>query len=144
MELEQYLRTNIDTDELHMYMLYTGFLAAEESLNTNDFWPSYTEAILRIAFILLGDNPDHRKRKGGRKRNGYYDLQLRRNVRYIQDSNQKLRTLLAVSRFGLPKLDKNPNEALREFRGEIGYKATYKDFFKWYKNKYSKDYARVF
>lgn len=143
-ELERYLRHNIDTDELHMYMIYTGFLAAEEALKQEDFWPAYTEAILRITFLLLGDYPDHRRRKGGRKCEEHYYLQRFRSVRYIQDTNQKLLTLLAVPRFGLPKLEKDPNDALHEFRGDVGFKATYKDFFKWYKEKHGKDYALVF
>jgi hypothetical protein len=143
-ELERYLRRNIDTDELHMYMICTGFLAAEEALKQEDFWPAYTEAILRITFLLLGDYPDHRRRKGGRKREEHYHLQRFRSVRYIQDTNQKLKTLLAVPRFGLPNLGKDPNDALHEFRGEFGFKKTYKDFFKWYKEKYGKDYALVF
>lgn len=143
-ELEHYLWNNVDTDELHMYMIYTGFLAAEEALKQENFWPSYTEAILRIILLLMGDYPDHRKRRGGRKQEGHYNLQLFRCLRYIQDNDQKLRTLLAVSRFGLPKLNKNPNDALHEWRGKVGFKSTYKDFFKWYKQNYGKDYALVF
>ena len=143
-ELEQYLMHNVDTDKLHMYMIYTGFFAAEEALKEEDFWPSYTEAILRITFLLLGDYPDHRRRKGGRKREGHYGLQHFRSIRYIQNTDQKLRTLLAVPLLGLPKLEKDPREALHEFRGEVGFKATYKDFFKWYRERYGKDYSLVF
>lgn len=143
-ELERYLKQNVDTDELHMYMLYTGFLAAENALNERDFWPPYCEAILRISFLLMGDYPDHRRRKGGRKHEGYYSLDQFRNVRYMQDTNQKLTTLLAVTRFGLPKLEMDPREALHEFRDQVGFKSTYKDFFKWYRKNYPKDYALVF
>lgn len=143
-ELEQYFWHNVDTDELHMYMIYIGFLAAEEALKQEEFWPTYTEAILRIAFLLMGDYPDHRKRKGGRKREGHYNLQRFRSVRYFQNNNQKLATLLAVPRFGLPKLEKDPNDAFHEWRRAVGFKATNKDFLKWYKEKYGKDYALVF
>jgi hypothetical protein len=127
-----------------MYMIYTGFLAAEEALKEVDFWPSYTEAILRITFLLLGDYPDYRRRKGGRKHAGHYNLQRFRSVRYVQDTDQKLRTLLAVPGFGLPKLEKDPREALNDFRKEVGFKATYKDFFKWYRERYGNDYSLVF
>ena len=143
-ELEQYLKYNVDTDELHMYMIYTGFLAAEKALNERDFWPPYCEAILRISFLLMGDYPDHRRRQGGRKQEGFYSLQRFRTLRYVQETNQKLSTLLAVTRFGLPKLEKDPREALHEFRGQMGFKATYKDFFKWYRKNHPKDYALVF
>lgn len=143
-ELKNYLLNNIDSDELHMYMIYSGFLAAKEALKQKYFWPAYTEAILRITFLLIGDLPDHRRRKGGRKRLGHYNLKRYRSAHYFQDQNQKLRTLLAVHKFGLPKLEKNPNVALREFRYEFGFSTTYKQFFKWYKEKYGKDYALVF
>jgi hypothetical protein len=65
-ELDRYVSANVDTDELHRSMLLTGLVAADESLKQDDFWPGYAEGITRLALILLGDYPDHRRRKPGR------------------------------------------------------------------------------
>ena len=143
-ELEKYIFQNIDTDELHMYMIWSTLLAAHEALRLSDFWPAYTEATLRMIFLLIGDSPNHKRRKGGRRSDHHYDLKLCRTVRYTQDQDQKLRTLLATGRLGLPKLENDPEVALREFREEFGSRASYKQFFKWYRQKYGKDYALVF
>lgn len=143
-EFEQYLHHNIQSDELHMYMIYASLLMAEESLKETNFWPPFTEAILRVGFLLMGDYPDHRRRKGGRKREGHYNLQLFRSVHYTQDIYQRMRTLRAVPRYGMPKLEKDPDEALREWRNEAGFSEDYVNFFKWYREKYGKDYALIF
>jgi hypothetical protein len=143
-ELEKYIWYNVYTDEMHMYMLYTGLLAAQESLKQEDFWAGYTEGILRIVLILMGDYPNHKKRRGSGKRKNHYDLQQFRTLHYIQSNKQKLNTLLAVPIFGLPKLENNPNDALHEYLMENGFDSTYKKFFLWYKKKYGKDYALIF
>src|SRR5882762_9869894 len=42
-ELYVYLETNVETDDVHWRMLYSGFAAAYESLKGKDFWPGYIE-----------------------------------------------------------------------------------------------------
>src|ERR1700674_4424299 len=73
-ELFHYLEANVETDDVHWPMLHSGLAAAYESLKSNDFWPGYVEGITRLALILMGDYPDHRKRKRGRKPEDHYRL----------------------------------------------------------------------
>ena len=143
-ELDRYVRENVETDAVHLLMLYTGLYAADESLNDDDFWPGYAEGITRALLVLLGDYPDHRRRKGGRKKAEHYSLDLFRDLRYLQNSDQKFRTLVAAFRFGVPQLSKSPLDALSEFRQEFGYTKSYREFFEWYRKRYPGDYAIVF
>ncbi len=143
-ELGRYLDANVESDEVHMMMLYSGLAAAEEALKEDDFWPGYVEGMTRLALVLMGDYPDHRKRNGGAKRKDHYQLRKMRTVRYCQDELQRLKTLLATTTLGYPELSKNPRDALGEFRELHGPRATYIEFFKWYRKTYPKDYAAVF
>jgi len=142
-ELFSYLKANVETDDVHWPMLRSGLAAAYESLKGKDFWPGYVEGITRLALILMGDYPDHRKRKRGRKPQDHYRLSRQRSVQYVQTSNQKLITLADAPMVGIG-LSKDAYAALREFRGVAGYKVGYKEFFRWYREKYPQDYAAVF
>jgi hypothetical protein len=146
-EVNHYLEANVETDDVHWPMLYSGLAAAYESLKQEDFWPAYTEGMTRLALILMGDYPDHRKRRAGRKQDDHYLLSRCRSVRYIQTSNQKLNTLIAASQAGPVlgiKLSKGAFDVLREFRRQFGYRVGYDKFFKWYREEYPEDYAAVF
>jgi hypothetical protein len=142
-ELSLYLEANVQTDDVHLTMLYSGLASAYESLKDKDFWPGYAEGITRLALILMGDYPDHRKRTRGRKQEGHYRLFQCRSVQYAQTPSQKLNTLVAAPMLGI-KLSKDALDALREFRRVAGYRVGYKDFFRWYREKYPQDYAAVF
>jgi hypothetical protein len=143
-ELEKYLEENIDTDELHHLMLLSGIYAARESLVEEEELFGYIEGITRLAFLLMGDLPDHRQRKPGRKRADHYKLNMFRTTVYTQTPYQKLNTLLYSGKVGFLKFKKNPREALNEFRDLNGFKANYKDFFRWYKQTYPDDYSKIF
>ncbi len=65
---------NVHSDDIHRLELNAGLYAARMSLETEDFWPGYVEGITRFALTLMGHYPDHHKRKGGRKWEGYYCL----------------------------------------------------------------------
>jgi hypothetical protein len=143
-EVFQYLEQNIDTDELHYIMLLSGFAAAHESLKCDDFWPGYAEGITRIAMVLMGDYPDHRKRKAGRKTFEHYQLNRYRTGHWTQTPNQRLYTLLAVGTVETPKLSKNPREAFSEFQRQYGSQPSYKKFMDWYRKTFPADYATVF
>jgi hypothetical protein len=71
-ELFRYTEENVHTDELHWLMICSGFASAHESLEEDNFWSGYVEGIMRVCFLLLGDYPDHRKYKGGKKKSDYY------------------------------------------------------------------------
>jgi hypothetical protein len=142
-ELDRYLDANVETDEIHSRMLYSGLAAAKESLKGENFWPGYAEGLTRLALVLMGDYPDHRKRKGGRKQENHYDLSRQRSVRYAQTSEQKLKTLIAAPPLGI-KLSVDPWDALREFRNQFGNRVGYKQFFIWYRRTYPQDYAAIF
>lgn len=148
-ELSRYLEENIETDDLHWPMLYSGLAMAYDALKATDFWPGYVEGITRLALILIGDYPDHRKRKRGRKQDDHYRLSRCRTLHYTQTSAQKLITLQAASpaSFGPImgiNLSKDAYDALREFRREAGFKPGYKEFIRWYRKKYPQDYVAVF
>jgi hypothetical protein len=143
-EISRYLEDNVETDELHLLMLYSGLWAASESLNEEEYLLGYIEGIVRFSLLLMGDYPDHRKRMGGRKSDSHYDLKQMRSIIYAQDSKQKLQTMIAASMVELPEFKKNAYVALREFRQEVGYKASYKEFLRWFRKKYPEDYASLF
>jgi hypothetical protein len=142
-ELDRYLAANVETDALHLLMLHSGLYAADLSLKSENFWPAYAEGITRFAILLMGDYPDHHKRKAGRKRENHYRLSRLRSVHYIQDSNQKVNTLVAAHAAGM-KLATPPFAALRSFRDQFGYKPGYAQFLKWYRKEHPQDYAAVF
>ncbi len=64
-ELEQYLRANVDTDEFHKSLMIGGLMGAREALKREDFGRDTLEGVKRILLTLLGDYPDHHRRKRG-------------------------------------------------------------------------------
>jgi hypothetical protein len=143
-EVYRYAQENVETDELHWFMICTAFAAAHEALKGKDFWPGYVEGIVRLNLLLLGDYPDHRKRKRGKKKDEHYHLGRLRKLHYLQNQDQKLKVLLAAQACGYPDLTVRPRDALSQFRSEHGFGANYRDFIKWYKLTYPQDYAAVF
>ena len=79
-ELERYLDANIHTDELHFFLLMGCLMAGRESLKEEDFFAGYAEAVTRLALLLMGDYPDHRRRKTGLKKADHYSLARHRSV----------------------------------------------------------------
>jgi len=143
-ELDRYMTANVETDDLHRMILALGLGAAEAALQEDEFWPGYAQGITQFALSLLGDCPDHRRRKGGRKAANYYRLDGCRTLCYVQNTEQRLATLLRAGTFRLPGLTKPPREALTEFRQEVGLRASHREFLEWYRKRYPKDYAAVF
>lgn len=141
-ELYEYVKENVVTDELHWLMICSSFAAAHTALEADDFWPGYTEALTRLSLLLIGDYPDHRKRKGGKKKQDHYKLNRLRTVSFVQDPDQFVRTLFAAKAVGLPGRSIDPLDALREYRNSGG--STYRDFVAWFKRAYPKDYAAIF
>jgi hypothetical protein len=142
-ELDRYLSANVDTDAVHQLMLHSGLYAAGESLKREDFWPGYVEGITRLALLLMGDYPDHRKRRGGPRTVARYRLSRFREARFIQSPAQKLNTLMAAPMVGI-QLRKSPGRALAEFRSQFGSKPGPQEFFTWYRQHHPEDYAAVF
>jgi len=143
--LYSYLKENVRTDDVHLLMLCTGLTAARESLDTQEnFWPGYAEGLTRLALLLMGDYPDHRKARPGTRRGDHFQLRKFRTLHYSQDANQKLWSLVAAHRFGLPGFKGDPLRALDEFRAQQGFNASYDDFLTWYRKTYPANYALVF
>jgi hypothetical protein len=143
-ELNMYLTENIQTDEFHRLILLSGLVSAKESLNDENYQVAFIEGITRFSLSLMGDCPDHRSRKGGRKNNDYYKLNLHRSINFVQDHEQKFRTIIAVGNVGFPELSTNPRIALGIFRDQYGSNATPREFIEWYKKTYPADYAILF
>jgi hypothetical protein len=142
-ELDRYLSQNVETDAVHRLMLHSALAAADDSLIMYDFWPGYVEGITRLALVLMGDYPDHRKRLRGRRRAQHYQLSRFREVRFLQTPVQKLNTLLAAPHVGI-QLKTPPGRALAEFRRQFGPKPSLAEFFAWYRQNHPEDYAAVF
>lgn len=143
-ELDRYVSTNADTDKLHQSILLSGLAAAEESLKQEDFWPGYVEGITRVALSLLGDYPDHRRKRPGRKKESHYRLDLNRTVQWVQTPEQRFRTLIDAGSMGYPALSARPLDVLREFRRHFGPKPSHADFLEWYQANYPQDYVAIF
>ncbi len=145
-ELCQYLEEHVHTDEMHASMLYACLYAAHESLKEKDFWPGYLEGITRFSLLLMGDYPDHRRRRGGKKTKDHYSLNCMRSIIYTQSMSQKVRTMLSAPKVGLPCFDIDVRSALSLFRVETGLSATYKDkeFIRWFKKRYPNEYSALF
>ena len=143
-ELDRYVQANVDSDELHSFILATGLGAADESLKEEDFWPGYAEGITRVLLTLLGDYPDHRRRKGGAKSADHYLLGLHRSLHYTQSAEQRFRTLIAAGVFGVPGLSQPPRKVLDGFRSRFGGRPTQAQFMRWYKKHFPTDYTAVF
>jgi hypothetical protein len=143
-EIYCYVAVNVDTDELHRSMLLSGLAAAAESLKQDDFWAGYAEGITRLALILLGDYPDHRKRKHGRKQDSHYKLDRARSVRWVQTPEQRFVTLLDAGSCGFPPLSAPPRNVLFEFRAKYGTKPDHAQFLEWYRVHFPQDYAAIF
>lgn len=143
-EIAEYLAVNVDTDEVHKHMLTGTLAAASEALKQEEFWPGYVEAITRLTLLLMGDYPDHRRRKKGRKDADHYKLDRLRTVGWSQTPSQRLLTLYAAGRYGFPELSTDPMERLREFRNLYGFGPSQRDFLEWYRATYPTDYAAIF
>lgn len=143
--LHSYLRANVPTDDIHSLMLCTGLASARKSLDQDDdFWPGFAEGMTRLALLLMGDYPDHRKNRPGSRKKNHFELRRLRTLRYTQDATQKLECLIAAYQFGLPKFRGDPLLALDEFRMQHGSEASYDDFIAWYKINYPENYVLVF
>jgi hypothetical protein len=143
-EIDRYIAENADTDELHRWMLLSGLAAADESLNEEDFWPGYAEGITRLALMLLGDYPDHRKGKPGRKKDHHYSLNSCRSAQWVQTPEQRFRTVMEAGSIGYPTLSAKPRDVLDDFRRQFGFKPNWADFMEWYRANFPRDYAALF
>jgi len=143
-EIDRYISANVDTDELHSVIICSGLCAAHEALKEEHFWPGYAEGITRVLLALLGDYPDHRRRRTGARRQHHYRLDLHRCVCYTQSVDQRFRTLLAAGVLNLPGLSRPPRKVWNEFRSWSGTRAIQRQFLQWYKKEFPADYTAVF
>jgi len=144
-ELDRYIAANVYTDEVHRIMLLSGLAAADESLKQEEFWPGYVEGITRLALLLMGDYPDYRRRRPGRRGRlpQRYQLSRCRQVHFVQSPTQKLITLMAAPLVGI-ELKTPPRRALAQFRNLFGSKPGHDEFLLWYRQTHPEDYAAVF
>ena len=108
------------------------------------FWPGYIEGIIRLCLLLLGDYPDHRRRKRGKKTKDHYKLTQHRKLYYAQDIDQKVRVFRTASRIGFLGNSHDFNSIIGQFREEKGVAASYKDFIKWYRMRFPQEYSKLF
>lgn len=143
-ELWNYFDSNIETDTVHRIMLESGFAAATHALSIKEnFWPGYVEGITRILLCLLGDYPDHRKRKTGSKKEDHYRLSMNRSVKFLQTKEQKLHMLCWIAP-ALLELSAMPLNIFHDFHDDVGFEVPQEEFLSWYKEHYPADYLKVF
>jgi hypothetical protein len=143
-ELWNYFDSNVETDTVHRVMLHSGFAAATHALSIEEnFWPGYVEGITRILLCLLGDYPDHRKRKTGSKKEDHYRLSNDRSVGFLQTNKQKLH-MLCWAAPALLELSAMPLNVFHDFRNDVGFEVPQEEFLSWYKENYPDDYLKVF
>jgi hypothetical protein len=144
LELDRYQNANVQTDELHNLILASGLCASDDALKSEDFWPGYVEGLVRFALCLMGDYPDHRKRKTGKRRSDHYDLKANRSLIFVQNPEQQFRTLFSASQMKLPKIPRPFWEVTDEFYRSHSYSRRKGKFMKWFKRKYPEAYASIF
>jgi hypothetical protein len=143
-ELDRYQKANIHTDELHNVILASGLFAAEHALKSEDFWPGYVEGLIRFALCLMGDYPDHRKRKSGKRRVDHYDLTKRRTPIFVQNAEQQFHALFAASAMKLLRLPTPLSQITEEFYRAYGYTRSKVKFMNWFKRTYPEAYTSIF
>lgn len=143
-EVFKYAEENINTDEVHWLMICSGFADASESLKAEEFWPGYVEGITRVCLLLMGDYPDHRKYKGGKRKANHYDLGSYRKLVYAQGVTEKEKVVRIAAKLGVPGVALNIREVVSEFRSERGWGADSAEFVSWFKKRYPKEYASIF
>lgn len=143
-ELYAYQIANLRTDEFHEVVLASGLASAHGSLSEVDFWPGYVEGIVRYALTLIGDYPDHRRRKPGRKKADHYDLTLRRSVTYPQSADQQYRTLWAAVDLGILGTKDKMWVLMDPFLSASDGNASSREKLDWFRSTYPAIYARAF
>ena len=144
-EIDRYRRANIHTDAVHALMLDSGLLAAHLAAKKEEFfWPSVVEGLVRFALTLMGEYPDHRRRKGRAKGGEYYSLQLHRTVVVSQTPEQKYRLLWVASELGLFGMPHPMWQAVAPYHDQYGYKRSKAHFLEWFKQAYPEQYSRIF
>jgi hypothetical protein len=144
LELDRYRRANLRTDQVHELMLDSGLFAADKSLEEEDFWPGYVEGLVRFALLLMGDYPDHRRRKSGRKKAEHYRLTLLRTPIFHQDYEQQYRLIHIAARLKLPGIPKPMWKVLEPLYALHGTHVSARQIVEWYRATYPDAYAKLF
>ena len=143
-ELFRYQQANVRTDEFHELILASSLASGQHSLASENFWPGFVEALVRYSLTLMGDYPDHRKRKPGRKTSEHYQLSLLRSVAFNQSTAQRMRTLYAAVDLGIVGTKKRMWQLMEPFYAEYGTRATQRQQLEWFRSTYPDIYARAF
>ena len=144
LELDRYLRANVQTDDLHNLILASALAASDDALKSANFWPGYVEGLVRLALCLMGDYPDHRRRMSGKRRANHYDLNLDRSITFVQSAEQKFHTLFHAPVLKLPKIPHPFWEVTEKFYDSHGYDRNKVQFMRWFKAEYPEAYASIF
>ena len=144
-ELDRYQRANIQTDGLHELQLAAALAAAHEAVtNDKEFWPGVVEGLARYALGLMGDWPDHHKRKGGRRTAEHYELGRHRSITYRQSTHQRFLTLyraVDTKAFGTA----TPMwQLMSSYYSRFGYGKDDLRRLEWFRQAYPEVYSRIF
>jgi hypothetical protein len=142
-ELDRYRRANVRTDGSHELLLDCALCSADEALKGEDFWPGYAEGVLRFALVLMGDYPNHHRRKTGTRKSDDYKLDHQRSIVFVQTPEQKFATIFHASEQRLHQLPPF-SELMDPFYEQYGYVAKKSRFIAWFKKTYPEAYCALF
>ena len=143
-ELHKYQLANVRTDEFHELVLASGLASADAALTQDIFWPGYIEGVVRFALTLMGDYPDHRRRKRGRKKAGHYDLNLHRSIAFHASSEQRYRSLYQSVDLCWMGNKSKMWELMGPFYKAYGTNRTAREKLDWFRKTYPQMYSRAF
>jgi len=137
-ELEGYLEANVESDPVHEHFCRLALSEAREVLDEADFWPEFATRLVFLALLLMGDLPDHGRRRGGARRSEHFTLRRHRTLAYFQTAEQRHRLLYTIR----SSLKKDPRDASFEFGTRFGKKSS-REFMRRYRNRYPNDYLKI-
>lgn len=138
---------NVETDAIHRKKVLATCdallqdLGAASTINAAN--AAVIEHLIRLVFLLLGNMPDHWRRRSPYS-DSFWKLNGHRTLHYSQSVEQKVATLINAvdiqKRVEVP-LEEHPNlhEAFY-----LGFKGNSSEFLTWFKNKYPAAYCEVF
>ena len=139
-ELEGYLEANVESDPVHEHYCQLALREAREVLKDADFWPEFAARLVFLVLLLMGDVPNHRRRRRGARRSDHFSLRRHRSVAYVQTAEQRYRLLYLAREMGA--LKRHPRDASFEFHSKQG-KRSRRSFLRWYREKYPDDYLKI-
>jgi hypothetical protein len=145
--LKKSIEFNVHTDTIHRARLLRSCDDLVEKLKKtktiNDINAVTIECLTRLAFLLLGNMPDHWRRRAPYQ-DRFWRLDGHRSIQYHQTTEQKAYLLIH-----LVDIKKEFDISIKDYRDlhdafYRGFKSKAHPFLLWFKHEYPKIYCEVF